>query len=104
MHLLRLVKTNSAKISALSSINLVGMSVFYVASFDCNILISFKISTFSRNKNLKLDLEAQLSMTAITFGWNLYFTVALMTVSLIFFQVLGQFDEMVECEEDWLRY
>ena len=80
------------------------MSVFYVASFDCNILISFKISTFSRNKNLKLDLEAQLSLTAITFGWNLYFTVALMTVSLIFFQVLGQFDEMVECEEDWLRY
>ena len=53
MHLLRLIKINSAKISALSLINLVGMSVFCVALFDCS-LISFRISTFSTNKKLKI--------------------------------------------------
>ena len=52
MLLLKLVKTNSAKISALSLINLEGMSLF-----DYIVLISFKISTFSTTKKLKLDLE-----------------------------------------------
>ena len=37
MHLSRLIKMNSVKISALSLINLVGMSVFCVALFVCNI-------------------------------------------------------------------
>ena len=41
----------------LSLINLVGMSVFCVALFDCNILTSFRISTFSTNEKLKLDSE-----------------------------------------------
>ena len=36
---------NSAKISALSLINLLGMSLFCVALFDCKISISFRIST-----------------------------------------------------------
>ena len=72
MHLLRLIKINSAKISALSLINLVGMSVFCVALFDCNILISFRISTFSTNEKLKSDLEVQFSLMAIIFGWALW--------------------------------
>ena len=72
MHLLRLIKVNSAKISALSLINLVEMSVFCVALFDCNILISFGISTFSTHENLKLDLEAQFSLMVIILGWALY--------------------------------
>ena len=84
MHLWRLIKTNSAKISALPLINLVGMSVFCVALFDCNILISFRISTFSTNEKLQLDLEVQFSLIAIILGWVLYFTIALMTGSLIF--------------------
>ena len=79
MHLLRLIKTNSAKISALSLINLVGMSVFCVTLFDYNILISFRIYTFSTNEKLTLDLEMQFSLIAIIFGWALYFTIALMT-------------------------
>ena len=87
MHLLRLIKINSAKISALSLINLVGLSVFCVASFDCNILISFRISTFSTNEKLKLDLEVQFSLVAIILGWPLYFTIVLMTGSLIFSDV-----------------
>ena len=79
MHFLKLIKTNSAKISALSLINLVGMSVFCVTLFDYNILISFRIYTFSTNEKLTLDLEMQFSLIAIIFGWALYFTIALMT-------------------------
>ena len=70
MHLLRLVKTNSAKTSALSLIHLVGMSAFCIALFDCNILISFRIATFSTNEKLNLDLEVQFSLIAIKLGWN----------------------------------
>ena len=84
MYLLRLVKTNSAKMSTLSLINLVGMSVFCVTLFDCSILISLRISTFSKNEKLKLDLEVQFPLIAITLGWALYFTIALMTGSLIY--------------------
>ena len=73
--------------SALFLISLVGMSVFCVALFDCNILISFTMSTFSTNKKLKLDLEVQFSLMAITLGCALYFTIALMTGSLIFSDV-----------------
>ena len=83
MHLLRLIKTNSAKISALSLINLVGMSVYCVALIDCNILIFFRISTFSTNEKLELVLEVQFSLIAIILRWALYFTTALMTGSLI---------------------
>ena len=83
MHLLRLIKINSAKISALPLSNLVGISVFCVALFDCNILISFKISTFSTNEKVKLDLEVQFSLVAIILEWALYFTTALMNRSLI---------------------
>ena len=57
MHLLRVIKSNLG--------NLVGMLVFCVALFDCNILISFKISTFSTNEKVKLDLEVQFSLVAI---------------------------------------
>ena len=56
MHLLRLLKTNSGKISALSLINLVGISVFCVVLFDCIILFSFRIATFSRNEKLKIPI------------------------------------------------
>ena len=87
MHLLRLIKINSAKISALPLSNLVGISVFCVALFDCNILISFKISTFSINEKLKLDLELHFSLMATILGWALYFTITIMTVSLIFSDV-----------------
>ena len=84
MHLLMLIKTNSAKISALSLINLVGITVSYVALFDCNILFSFRISAFSTNEKLKLDLEVQFSLLAIILGWALCLTIALMNGSLIF--------------------
>ena len=57
MHLLRVIKSNLG--------NLVGMLVFCVALFDCNILISFKISTFSTNEKVILDLEVQFSLVAI---------------------------------------
>ena len=77
----------SAKMSALSLINLVGMSVLCVALFNCNILIFFRISTFSTNEKLKLDLEIQFSLIAVALGWALYFTIALMTGSLIFSDV-----------------
>ena len=77
MHLLRLVKTNSAKISALSLINSVGLLVFCVPLFDCNTLISFRISTFSTNEKLKLDLEVQFSLIAITLGWVLFISNSL---------------------------
>ena len=68
MHLLRLTKINYAKIPALSLINLVGMSIFCVAFFDGNILISFRISTFSTNEKLRLDLAVQFSLMAIILG------------------------------------
>ena len=87
MHLLRLIKISSAKISSLSLINLVGMSVLCVALFDCDILISFRISTFSTNEKLKLDLEVQFSLMAIILVCTLYFTMALMTGSLKFSDV-----------------
>ena len=79
MHLLRVIKSNLG--------NLVGMLVFCVALFDCNILISFKISTFSINEKLKLDLELHFSLMATILGWALYFTITIMTVSLIFSNV-----------------
>ena len=78
MHLLRVIKSNLG--------NLVGMLVFCVALFDC-ILISFKISTFSINEKLKLDLELHFSLMATILGWALYFTITIMTVSLIFSDV-----------------
>ena len=65
------------------------MSVFCVALFDCNIIISFRISTFSTNEKLKLDVEVQFSLMAIILGCALYFTVALMTASLIFSDFLS---------------
>ena len=66
-------------ISSLSPINLVEMSAFFVALFDWEIIISLRVSTFSTNEKLKLDLEVQFSLTEITLGWVLYFTIALMT-------------------------
>ena len=66
-------------ISSLSPINLVEMSAFCVALFDWEIIISLRVSTFSTNEKLKLDLEVQFSLTEITLGWVLYFTIALMT-------------------------
>ena len=66
-------------ISSLSPINLVEMSTFFVALFDWEIIISLRVSTFSTNEKLKLDLEVQFFLTEITLGWVLYFTIALMT-------------------------
>ena len=66
-------------ISSLSPLNLVEMSAFFVALFDWEIIISLRVSTFSTNEKLKLDLEVQFSLTEITLGWVLYFTIALMT-------------------------
>ena len=63
------------------------MSVFCVSLFHCNILISFRKSTFSTNEKLKLDLQVQFYLMAIILGWALYFTMALMTESLIFSDV-----------------
>ena len=63
------------------------MSVFRDALFDCNILISLRISTFSTNDKLKLNLEVQVSFIAITLGLALYFTIALTTGLLIFSDV-----------------
>ena len=65
------------------------MSVFCVTLFDCNILISFKISSFSANEELKLDLEVHVSLIAIRLGWVLSFTTALMTGSLIFWDTMS---------------
>ena len=52
-----------------------------------NVSTSFRISTFSTNEKLKLDLEVQFSLMAIILGWALYFTIVLMAGSLIFSDV-----------------
>ena len=65
MNLLRLIKTNFAKISPLSLINLVGMSVFCVALFSCNILICFRISTFFNKREIKIRFRS-----TVFFGCN----------------------------------
>ena len=65
--------------SEFSLINLVGMSVFYVALFAFKFFICFKISSLSTNEKLKRVLELQFSLIVIIPGWTLYVTIALIT-------------------------
>ena len=74
MNLLKLVKTNSVSISTLFLINLVGMSVFCVSLFYCNILISLKISFKQKERTSKelfyyqkfLKIDEILDFTAVS--------------------------------------
>lgn len=52
---------------------------YCVTLLGCNILNSFSISTFSKNKTLKLDLVMQFSLVAITLVWVLYFRTTFVT-------------------------
>ena len=86
MHLLRLVKTNSAKISAASLINLVGMSAFWLALFDYNILISFRTSTFNKQE-IKIRFRSTAFFDCNNTQVGRILQIALMTGSLIFSDV-----------------
>lgn len=62
--------------SEFSLINLVGISVLWVALFVLGLLISFMISFHSIWEKLKHKFELHVFFVAFMLGWDLYFTVA----------------------------